>query len=478
VNLPENFRSRFDASLDSSSDVRWVTITNAHGEFTFDAAPAIDGGNAIGGATLTARFEGYFGMQIGVPPVDTFDIELVLKPHQDPSELLSGTVVDGAGATVEGAHVALGDASAATDAHGRFTLLLVKAGDASVVRAVHAGSLPGEVKRTGDSSAKREDWPDPLVIQLGGPALAIVGHVVDADDKPVTDAEVWSEDKSAFGRVEQIDGNRAFRLDVSAEQLVRGESWFERPGRTDGDGRFELAGLLPRSYSLCALRNATLDFVNTAPIQAGSKDVVIRLPRIERRARVAGRVVSRSGAPVAEANVEVRMRADLTSSARGSIDLRGMTVVTDQDGRFEMRDVPRVAHEIYVTGAACVGKQFDLAASADFEHLEFVVALECQAKIDLLDENRAATFARVLDGDGNELACQVYHGSLSMASKMIVLTDGRSEIFTVTEDARTLVLQAFSGAWEEAADGNMRQTTREVARRELHLVPGDVNVIR
>jgi len=472
VNLPANFRARFESSLDSSSDVRCVAITNAHGEFAFDAAAAIEGSN------LSARLEGFVGMQILLPLVDTYDVELVLTPRSDPSELLSGTVVDASGATVEGANVALGDASAATDAHGRFTLLLVKAGDTSVVRAVRKGFLPGEVKRTGDASAKRDAWPDPLVIQLGGAALSIVGRVVDADDKPVGDAEVWSEDKSEFGHLEEHASNYTFRLDVSIEQLVRGEERFERRPRTDSDGRFQLGGLLPKNYSLCVLRGATLDFVNTQPIQAGTKDLVIRLPRVERRPRVAGRVVSRSGAPVAATSVEARMRGELLSSSRGPLDLRGITVSTDRDGRFEMRDVPRSAHELYVAGSACVGKQFELAADADFEHLELVVALECQARIELLDANNEASFAQLLDGDGNELACQVYHGTLSMASKSIVLTEGRSEVFTVSEEARTLVLRGASGAYEEAADGNFIATFRDVARREIRLVPGDVNVIR
>jgi RNA polymerase sigma-70 factor (ECF subfamily) len=472
--LPHNFRARFAEALTSSSDVRCDARSDAQGQFTLESVPAIEGANLI------AELEGYTGPLLDLPQNDKFDLAIVMTPR-GAGELLSGVVLDVDGNVVEGAHVVLGEANASTDAHGNFTLLLASAGDSSIVRAAHTGSLSGEVRRLGDANNGRGAWPDPLVIRLGGAPLSITGRVVDAEDQPISDAEVWTEDKTEFGRIQRRRDNARFLLDVSAEQLARGEEWFERKIRTDGNGRFELKGLLARSYSLRVVHATTLDFASTAPIAAGAKDVVIRIERVEHRARVAGHVVSRAGVPVAEASVEAVVRIDPPAgSPNGSrtLELRGITVVTDSEGWFEMHDVPMLARALYVSSAACVGKQFELAADADCEHLKLVVTMNCQVQIDLRDSRVEATSAKLLDAGGNELACQVYHGDLSMASKVVDLSTGRSEVFTVTEDARTLVLQAASGAYEPSADGKyFVATVREVARREIHLVPGSVNVL-
>jgi hypothetical protein len=233
------------------------------------------------------------------------------------------------------------------------------------------------------------------------------------------------------------------------------------------DGSFELRGLAAKSYALCVARESTLDFVCTPPIAAGATDVEVRLPRGERLGRVAGRVIGKSGAPLAQARVDVRAEFEIPAReghAAQTVELQGTSTTTDAKGHFELHDVPRNARRVCVTAPASVLENpFEIADGADVEHLEFVVALACNVQIDLLEHAADATWARLLDANGKELACTVMHGDKAISSTSVELSTGRSEVFTVSEDARTFVLNHFND---------------ELSRREIHLVPGEINLLR
>src|SRR6185436_11126043 len=70
----------------------------------------------------------------------------------------------------------------------------------------------------------------------------------------------------------------------------------------DAEGRFELAGLLDRSYALFALETRTLAGSGRVDVRAGDARAELVLRPAEARA-VAGRVLSRSGAPLADVRV-------------------------------------------------------------------------------------------------------------------------------------------------------------------------------
>jgi hypothetical protein len=63
--------------------------------------------------------------------------------------------------------------------------------------------------------------------------------------------------------------------ELDTEELLRGPR--VREILSAADGRFEIGGLLPRSYRLIAIDPSTLDVAESAPIQAGASDVEIRL---------------------------------------------------------------------------------------------------------------------------------------------------------------------------------------------------------
>jgi hypothetical protein len=84
-----------------------------------------------------------------------------------------------------------------------------------------------------------------------------------------------------------------------AEQLAAGA----HPTATDSTGRFRVRGLYPRAYSLRAFDPKSLRSVRGGPFEAGRQDVVLSVDPDDVHSRVAGRIVSRSGRPVAAARV-------------------------------------------------------------------------------------------------------------------------------------------------------------------------------
>src|SRR5262249_23580885 len=71
----------------------------------------------------------------------------------------------------------------------------------------------------------------------------------------------------------------------------------------DARGEFTLGGLLPRSYTLRVMDLASLVHAELGPFAAGSTDLVLVLKLDGVYPRVAGRVVSGSGQPVAGVRV-------------------------------------------------------------------------------------------------------------------------------------------------------------------------------
>ena len=133
-------------------------------------------------------------------------------------------------------------------------------------------------------------WPAEVVLQLGAPAGTLTGRVVDADGEPMSGVKVWLDDSTSFGR--SSDGL------VAVETLLGGGEGFWNFVRTAADGTFELDGLLERDYRLQAVDSRTLVSVESGPVSAVDSPVELRLPTRDVHERVAGRVVTSSGAAI------------------------------------------------------------------------------------------------------------------------------------------------------------------------------------
>ena len=166
----------------------------------------------------------------------------------------------------------------------------------------------------------------PLQELVLGQDLAIAGRVIDADGKPLSGWRVALQ-----GTTELSHG----RLPVVAAETLGGAGAVITGAR----GRFRVGGLLERDYALQAWDKDTLLMIKGVAVPAGTDDLELRLAPDALHPRVAGRIVTRAGRPVAQARVRVSAVTYRTESGFSSDT--GAETLTDADGRFELADVPR-----------------------------------------------------------------------------------------------------------------------------------------
>ncbi len=448
VPLPFGLRTRFDAILDRASTVERQVTTGPDGRFELTDVPQLEG------VELVSERPAHRTDRRALPAFDDLALEIVLARLPDDSSRLVGRVFDLNGEPVADAWVGLGRASVQSGPDGAFALELADAQPVGTLRAVKAGHLPAELTRAPGAA-----WPEPLELVLGPEPLAISGRVVDARGEPVPGAEVWTDEETHFGFVPLPGGELSVRVGASVEGLLRGDAWTPR-ARTDVEGRFALHGLLERDYRVRAFDRARL-LLATATLAAGQREVELRLPDEELRPRVAGRVTDLGGAPLVGAEV-VLARAPLGGGPAG--ELESHATRTDADGRFAFERVTRAVEAVAVRGPelGLIGFRRALDAHADLERLELAVPMRVHVQI---DSGASADFDRValLDAEGQRLTLALHHGEHSYAMEEIELERGRSEAFSVSELATTLVLLS-QGA--------------EVRRVPVRLVRGERNTLR
>ncbi len=287
-----------------------------------------------GGAGLSARDEGadataaagagrsapvLFGRPEGVP--------------RGPGSL-SGRVMDfAAGQAVKGAQLLLsgsaagGDAvalRAVTDAHGRFRLASVPAGDAYAFH-VQADGLPARVlEDIYVPSGTENDLGD---VWLGGKGV-FEGRVVNADGRPVAGAQIRLH--SGEGSIQDLlrDFGELFAsLDrESAPQAV---------GESGPDGRFRIPGVDPGMLTvLVRAAGFTQAMVRAAmtPDGVAGGELVITLDAME---PVSGIVVNEAGRGVAGARVALFEKEEIASVLYGRVFTQ-----TGSDGRFVLHAPP------------------------------------------------------------------------------------------------------------------------------------------
>lgn len=176
---------------------------------------------------------------------------------------------------------------------------------------------------------------------------------------------------------------------------------------------------------------------------------------------MAGRVTSLSGAPLAGVRV-VLARPPL---GRGPADiLECLPERTDADGRFAFERVSRAVQSVAVQDRELGLEGFEhlLGAGEDVERLELAVPLNVHVQI---DAGEAAGFDRaaLLDAQGEPLMLSVVHGEHAYGMDQVELDRGRSETFSVSELAATLVL--FSQGVE-------------ARRLPVRLMHGELNTLR
>lgn len=424
VRLPHGFGADFGIALDSALTNAWETTSDESGAFALGEAPSLEG------AVVAATLSGFGAHLEPVPGPPGAHLEIVLRRATDADARVRGIVLDPAGAFVPGARVALGAQSVFSDAGGRFELDTAQHPRPTRLLAVLRGFQPGVYDLDGPK------WPAEVVLRLGSAPLSIRGRVVDGAGKGVDHARVWIADPTPFGIVE----NEPLHVEALAD---KDDLRFWAYAETDAGGAFELAGLLVRDYRLVALDPRTLVQSKSEPIAAGSRDVVLRLPADATWPRLSGRVVASDGEGIADVSVQVQRPAfEFTFPDGGTRDdwSHREPVRTDAHGRFEFADVPRAGTELFAFGDPILFASVAVESIGDPSDVTIRAERRMHLQIELDAPHERADSARVLDASEKPLILRIMRGDTSFTNRTTKLIDGRSEVLSLSDQARTLVL--------------------------------------
>lgn len=452
LSLDPGFESRFAEVLDASKQETWRAQSDARGAFAFPRAPA------VGGSVLATVAEGFRPDQRSLPGYADTALSIVLeRPHLD-DHVLEGIVLGPQGTAVEGARVVLGPSVVTTARDGLFALPLTD-DPASLLRALKPGYLPAGLLAAPEPDEHGRLWPAFVTLQLGGPTLALSGRVVDEDGGALAGIRAWLADSTYLGvldgvptQVENLLAGSPSAAEIEREEDLSPElrgrdvpSLFWTWAQTDGEGRFRIEGLVERDYRLKAMDIQTLALVEDGPFRAGSDGVRLVLPTRDVRT-VAGRVVTRSGKPLADVRVAVaRTAMEVTyagkyGTTRSSRGMPGTSTVTGEDGRFELDGVPPAGVFVTFVGDSILPDYRELAAGVDASALEVVVDVRCHFQVELDEPFARADRLAILDAGGEPMELSILRGDDEESGPTMPLSQGRSVVIAVGETAATLVL--------------------------------------
>ena len=427
VRVPDSIRSNIGVVSDDSESIETFAHTGDDGRFEIANAPRVEGrrlyvsrdGSRPVVRSLSAEPERDLRIEFGV----------------EPAVAVHGVVLDDAGSPVQGARVGFGWPGFDADKDGRFVLDAANVGQATEIVAVAPGFLPVHER----FDAGRDGYE----LRFAQRSQVLTGRVLDDDGNAMSQVEIWIENPTPFGA-------------TSLEALGRGSRTF-----TDSDGRYELGGLLDRTYDLGLVDRRTLRTGSTVSVSARGRDVDLRFHSADRAGRVAGRVVDSKGAPVPRAEVVLER-----SIVRGD-DRRPETIYlpapANSRGVFEFPNVPLDVRSVSVSFPRDVAVRRALIAGEDLEHLVLVALPRAHFRIDLAGTGLEADAFEILDASGDRLPVSMYQGSTTITSSIGDIVDGQSQILATAASAETLVLE---------------RARAEVARIPIHLVPGELTDLR
>jgi len=464
VQWPAALRGSLPFVLDDSNAVESETFTDAQGGFAL--APVA----AVPLAVLRVARDGFSTRDVPLPPGGDIAMVVTLSRPTRSERMLAGVVVDARGVPAADALVWLGAHTARSGADGTFALDL-GSGDppraGCELFALRPGTLPARLRAAAgaDGSAR---WPDPLVLQLGGPTLSIAGTVRASDGAPQPNVRVWVNRLEFVG--ERTDPSRPdVTDDCYLENELRGVAPGWQPVRTDADGAFCIDGLLGRDYHVTAMADGSVLRVDREHVPAGSKDLALQFDAGALIAEVHGVVTDRRGQPLKD--IQVRVTTDAYSQFRdgrcyGTWHESGATVLTDAGGRFALQNLPRERAYLRLAGDEVMpdvlGNGETTWPFAAEQELRIALRRRCHFQVELLDA-AAADRVTLLDGAGKALSLSEFEGDGSFSSDRMPIHDGRTSVLATTDDAATLVLSS---------------NRREVRRVPIALVPGQLTVLR
>ncbi|MHC5062615.1 MAG: sigma-70 family RNA polymerase sigma factor [Planctomycetota bacterium] len=450
ISLPANLGASLGTVLDYSLPERWSTSSDADGRFNFESAPLIPR------ATLSAKLDGYSPELLPLQQVNFVKLEITMQRPSPSSQGIAGTVIDPSGAIVPGAKVALGLQGTVADEFGRFAFTIEEAPEPARLLAISPGFMP-----TRESLLDHRDdaggFSQDIVMRLGAGSLAITGRVVDQRGDPVSGARVWLDDPTRFG----FSGGSFLQV----ETILSGaepEVW--STVSTDANGRFTLSGLLDREYRIQAMQPETLVAVRSDRLAAGTIAPDLVLPTDEVHAEISGQALDSRGEPVAGVRLYLGRLTFETAVPGGTYDrvAPGASTVTQADGKFRFQGVPRQGVSLSYTGDEIMLGSISLGAEDDLQNIRLVLQRRINLQISIGGDEEIADRVKVLDLDGRSLLLRIMRGANSHTGRSVEISEGLSQVFSVSDQARTVVLY---------------QDGEEIGRRDIQPEPGALNRI-
>ena len=243
VELPVGFRTRFDFPLENSEDRSWKGLTDDRGFFQLADVPLMEG------CRITWTKTDYAPEKRELRR-DERELHVVLRPLVAEGGELRGVVVDDRGQPVSGAQVALGREVRRTREDGSFTFLVDPGADRLL--AVAEGWMPVVLRR------EPPGWPAYVELRFARRPMSLSGRVLDEAGMAHGNALVWVEDLTYFGAA------------LTAEHDMQGSNRVWRAVATDGQGRFEIPGLMDREYRVRAIDKRTALMTASGTARAGT----------------------------------------------------------------------------------------------------------------------------------------------------------------------------------------------------------------
>ncbi|MSR62860.1 MAG: sigma-70 family RNA polymerase sigma factor [Planctomycetes bacterium] len=413
------------------------------------ALPAVAGGESV---FLAVSADGYEPYEVELPAHDALELSVTLEPLAKGRDL-SGLVLDATGAAVADARVSAGDEIVRSDAEGRFRLRWQEGtrrfrpdehgasseepspetGSAPELVAVKAGYLPAR--------ARLDAFGDePLVLQLGGAPLSIRGRVLTPAGQPIAGAVAWLRDPTPFGmEVLSMAESMSACFETTLEEQLGG-GFDQRGAKSAADGSFELAGLLERSYEVHLFDPQSATHAGPWTIAAGRAGLELVLAPEARSARVAGRVISSGGVPLS--GVQLRPQRTFGRSAFDAPPPLGeVSITTDERGEFEFPELALEGTQLVLMHPKLLFRSVALADFDDLEHLELVEPLMCELQVDASAAAEDFDSVEVLDAAGAQLETIQSFGTGYSVGTEARLKQGLSDVLSIRETARTLVLK-------------------------------------
>ena len=417
VRLPFRTLVGMPRPLDSCEIVSVQTVTDASGRFALRDIP--------GGPDhplLYTVHRRYVQQQRPLPDRTERDLLIELADvGPDDRPVLTGIVNHENGMPAEGAAVRLGGHSTTTDGAGNFRLPYGRVPHDLPLVVTMAGLQPAILADFGArlSASEGREFVD---VVLGPPAREIGGRVVLADGAPAVGWVVALVDPTQASRY-------AFPV-LGVEDLIRGS---RDAVVTDVEGRFLLEGLVDRAYGVKAYDKKTLLSVRAEDVPAGTTDLILQIPGDAWVENLQGRIIIKSGRPVA--NVRVMLAMPLEETDYGVSWSSGKKTVADANGVFQFPRAPKRGAGLRIDGPTVMPTDHRLGELEDGEIVVVTVARRRHFKIEPEGESADYDVVRFLDVDGETVWIAQFINGGYASLREAPLEDGRSGALAISDIA-------------------------------------------